>query len=104
MNGDTSINNFPMGDKPQSRGPLLGTIVIVLIIIVGGIYIASSRRAEVPPGLPPDQSDTNVIGNEPAGVTPTVDSQAAALDGLNALENEINSNEADLQSLDNELK
>ncbi|MFH1170161.1 MAG: hypothetical protein V1704_01210 [Candidatus Vogelbacteria bacterium] len=94
MNGDTSMNNFPINDQP-SKGPLLGTIIIVLIIIIGGIYIITSRgnNEVVPP--PP---------TEPTGIVPTEDQSQTALDGLSSVETDLASSTADLDTLINEIK
>lgn len=95
MNGDTSMNNFPLDNKPASRGPMLGTIIIVILIIIGGIYIISSRRntETIPPGTTPDTgTPTNVIP------------ETAALTDLSAAENDVAGSEADLKSLETEIK
>ena len=116
------MNNFPINDKP-SKGPMLGTIIIILIIIIGGIYIISSRQSAETPSpageLPTDQFD--LTGNEPtagepiggvgaqpsgtgSNVTPTADNQAAALTGLDAIQSDLTAGEADLKGLETEIK
>ena len=102
------MNNFPIGDKPSSKGPMLGTIIIVILIIIGGIYIISSRRdgeTVLPPGgVPADTTPIEQSGT-PTGVIPTgTDNQAAVLDGLKSVEADLNSSETDLQNLDQELQ
>ena len=110
MNGDTSMNNFPIGEKP-SKGPLLGTIIIVLLIVIGGIYIVSSRRGETPAptdGLPTDQpnpvSGTVDNGDNTVPIGTAIGNETNALNGLNAIEGDINSSETDLNNLDKELQ
>ncbi len=109
MNGDTSMNNFPIADKP-SRGPLLGTIIIVLIIIIGGIYIMASRK-DTPTVPPTDQPDTTTgttpidqTSATPTSVAPNADTQAAALAGLDAVQGDLTAIETDLKSLETEIK
>lgn len=45
------MNQFPITDKP-SKGPVLGIVIIIILIILGGIYILTSRQpAEAPSPL-----------------------------------------------------
>ena len=113
MNGDNTINNFPINDKP-SKGPVLGTIIIVLIIIIGGIYIIASKRGDNAPVVPPTD-ETPIDGTVPTG-SPTpdnapvssgpadVDSNQAALSGLASVESDLAASEADLKSLETEVE
>jgi len=102
------MNSFPINDKPASKGPMLGTIIIILLIIIGGIYIISSRRGAetnvVPP--PPVNEGSGTPGGVPAdtAVVPTADIQAAALTGLDAVQSDLTTAEADLKSLETEIK
>ena len=99
MNGDTSMNNFPINDQP-SKGPLLGTIIIVLIIIIGGIYIITSRgNNEVVP--PPDTSTTPIGSNDSLADIEDPEIINAQLD---AVETDLASSTADLNALENEIK
>ena len=101
------MNNFPIGDKPSSKGPMFGTIIIVILIIIGGIYIISSRQSNETGVVPPPvNEETGTPGGIPAdtSVTPTADTQAAALDGLKSVETDLNASETDLQNLDRELQ
>ncbi len=86
------MSNFPINDQP-SKGPLLGTIIIVLIIIIGGIYIITSRGNEVTPPPPV----------EPTGLAPTDQSQTA-LAGLSSIEADLTASDADLATLESEIK
>ena len=102
------MNNFPIGDAKPSKGPVLGTIIIVILIIIGGIYIISSRRGEVgvTPGDQTGAGDQTNAGDA-TNVTPdgnALDNQAAALNGLQSIETELDASETDLQNLDQELQ
>ena len=108
------MNNFPIAGKP-SKGPLLGTIIIVLIIIIGGIYIISSRRGgETTPTAPPtDQPGTTATppapadqSGNPTDVAPvsSADTQADALTGFDAVQDDLTASEEDLKSLETEIK
>ena len=93
------MNNFPIEEK-SSRGPVLGTIIIVILIIIGGIYIITSRPSgEV---TPTDQN--NLGGGEPAPTSATPDNSQAAVAGISAVETDLNTSETDLQNLDKELQ
>ena len=100
------MNNFPIGDKPSSKGPMLGTIIIVILIIIGGIYIVSSRRSGETPVPPPVNEESGTPGGVPAetNVVPTADTQAAALTGLDAVQSDLTASEADMKSLETEIK
>ena len=94
------MNNFPIADKP-SRGPMLGTIIIVLLIIIGGIYIVSSRRGGEITTPPPTDQPENPTNVAPAA---SADTQAAALTGLDAVQSDLTASEADMKSLETEIK
>ena len=97
------MNNFPINDQP-SKGPLWGTIIIVLIIIIGGIYIITSPRGDESEILMPPNGQPGEPGG-PLSETDlqTFNSEAAIVD-LNSMEADLNASESDLQNLDNELK
>ncbi|MEK7552643.1 MAG: hypothetical protein AAB505_00865 [Patescibacteria group bacterium] len=60
MNGDAHINDFPLPPSKPSNGPLLGTIIIIILIVIGGIYISLNYlNREKPIDLPaqPNNSD-----------------------------------------------
>jgi len=86
------MNQFPIADSP-SKGPMLGIVIIIILIILGGIYILSSRS-----GAPEEP---------PAGTSPIpTESPAGRDDGqtedLTDLETEADALETDLQNLDQE--
>lgn len=97
------MNQFPIAEQP-SKGPMLGIVIIVILIILGGIYILASRDK----GQLPDSG----FGND--GATPPTDSpagrngdSAAPLNtgqtpDLTDLETETSALETDLQNLDQE--
>lgn len=104
MNGDNSINNFPINDKP-SKGPILGTVIIVLIIIIGGIYIITSKSGEAP--IIPPTDNAPIDTPPPATLTPPptgAEANQAALAGLGSVESDLNASEADLQILETEVE
>ncbi len=92
------MNQFPIADRP-SKGPMLGIIIIVLLIILGGIYILSSRG-----GRPEQPADTTIPTDSPAGrngdgaTSPDV----GQTPDLSDLETEADGLGADLQNLDQE--
>jgi len=83
MNGEEQMNQFPITDKP-SKGPVLGIAIIIILIVLGGIYILTSRKpAEAPSPLDiPDNQDVQLVPD------------------LTDLEMEAQSLDSDLQALD----
>ena len=87
------------GGTPQeekSMGPLIGSVIIVAIIVIGGIYFWMTRSAETPtPALPE---------TAPLGQTTTPDQETAALlnqgtsDNTADIEKDLNA--TDLNNLD----
>ena len=99
------MNNFPIAEKP-SKGPILGTIIIVLLIIIGGIYILSSRKAPVAPVGPEVTPTDTTTGATPTNPAPTTDNQFTTPPNtdVSALEQEANGLGADLKTLDQDAK
>lgn len=91
------MNQFPIADKP-SRGPMLGIVIIVLLIILGGIYILSSRSGA------PAPTDLTTPTDSPAGRNGDVNTPLGAgqTPDLSDLETEASGLGTDLQNLDQE--
>jgi len=54
------MNQFPITDKP-SKGPVLGIVIIILLIVLGGVYILTSRKpAEAPLVDPINQEQLDI--------------------------------------------
>lgn len=87
-------NPAPQVVKPaeSSMGPIIGTVIILAVIILGGLYFWGERTRNMNPS-----------GNEAASVTATTSATSDA--ELNALRTQSNANdtasiEADLQNTD----
>lgn len=72
MNGDQMMTP----PAPRSRGSLIGSIIVVIILIAGAIYIFSSRQAEGPvlPAPAGEQSATTLDENNAAPAANTASS------------------------------
>lgn len=52
MNGDNQMNQMPINGQNMSnqsapsKGPVIGILIIALLIILGGIYILTSREGK----------------------------------------------------------
>jgi len=86
-------NNLPQQNK-SGIGSIIGTVIIIAIIILGGLYFWGKRVEEtklkqdlVSDGLPQES---------------TTETQNAPADDLNSIEAEINSN-TEINSLGSEL-
>ena len=73
-----------MEPEKKSHGALIGSIVIIVILIIGGIYVWQTKVKEIK--LKQQQAEM----------------QAAAINAANL--NELNTLEQDLNSIDNELE
>jgi len=71
-----------MEPEKKSHGALIGSIIVIVILIIGGLYIWQSKVKA--PGTP---VDTNQL--PPA--TPTPIDTTSATDELNTLEQDLNS-------------
>ncbi|OGI90794.1 hypothetical protein A2911_01850 [Candidatus Nomurabacteria bacterium RIFCSPLOWO2_01_FULL_40_15] len=65
--------NMGMEPEKKSNGALMGSVIIVIILIIGGIYLWKNSTREVAPEATPGDSAT----------TPDTASIEADLDGLN---------------------
>ncbi|MFA6301032.1 MAG: hypothetical protein WC609_01635 [Candidatus Paceibacterota bacterium] len=81
-----------MEPEKKSNGALIGLIVIVIILILGGIYIAISNRSVIEKTV---NSEINIESS------PNTQNQGAALDSL---DKEIQSTNTDLSIDVNNLK
>ncbi|MEK7585006.1 MAG: hypothetical protein AAB455_00585 [Patescibacteria group bacterium] len=98
MNGEQQMNQFPMAEK-SSKGALFGTIIIILLIILGGIYILASRTpSDVPADETPANTTTDANGQPVTSFTTTAENTSVA-----DLEAEATGLAADLGSLDQEV-
>ena len=90
MNGDSQMRT-----PDESRGSLVGSIIVVIILIIGAIYFVSSR-SNAPANNPNPTGTTTVQTTTDLGasvVTPTqeLDQMKSAADGM----------DSDLNSLSN---
>ena len=92
------MNQFPMAEK-SSKGALFGTIIIILLIILGGIYILASRQDGTPSDIPADETPANTTtdanGQPVTSFTTTAENTSVA-----DLEAEATGLGADLGALD----
>lgn len=81
---DTNLENNQVSpvENPKSNGALIGSIVIIIILIIGGIYLVKSKMERV------KQADNLAAEQE------KIDNSANNLSGSD----EINSIEVDLQN------
>ncbi len=88
------MNQFPIADSP-SKGPMLGIVIIVILIILGGLYILSARR-----GAPDQPADTASPTDSPTGAFAPPD--IGQTPNLTDLETEAGGLDTDLQNLNQE--
>lgn len=72
-----------MEPEKKSNGALIGSIIIIIILIVGGIYVWQSKVEE--PSLPEGTLQGEVVSSTDE-------------DELNSLEMEVNSADSDLEA------
>jgi hypothetical protein len=85
------MNEDMLNQKPEgSRGSLIGSIIVVLILIVGAIYLYASRGPATP-AQPGGETPGGTVTTEPVAVEPAddvaslqADAQAIDLSGLDA--------------------
>lgn len=97
------MNQFPIADRP-SKGPMLGIVIIVILIILGGIYILASRDKGQLPDSGFGNGDTTAPTDSPAGRNGAGGAplDAGQTSNLSDLETEAGALETDLQNLDQE--
>lgn len=84
------ISSFSPDTNP-SKGPLVGAVVIIILLIIGGIYVINSKQGVSSPTPTP----TETVTTEP---TPSLSSST----DLNDVEKDLGS--ASTADLDNSLK
>lgn len=92
------MNSFPTNDaNKESKGAMIGTIIIIILLIIGGFYVLANRRAEAPIPLPEeetgavDTTNTTIVSNDETAV------MQAELDA------EIKAMEAEMQAMEAEI-
>ncbi len=92
------MNETPMNSGSGSSGSLVGSIIVVIILIIGAIYLFSSKSSA--PVVPTDNAATD-------GTTPALNAPApvapAAIDGQ-SLEAEADLAATSATELDKDLK
>ena len=80
----------------ESKGPVVGIVVIIVLLILGGVYLWQSKSVELPLNTSPttDTGDelTNQLSNQGSSSNPeeiTADVNATNLDGLDKELNQI---------------
>lgn len=97
MNGDTQNNMFQPGmNAPERKSSMIGTVIVILIIVIGAIYLLASR------------SDAPTTTGTTSETTPTNDETMNQPDELMSVEAELNAttfSETDdsINQLDGEL-
>ena len=74
-----------MGSEPKSHGALVGSIIIVLILIVGGIYYYKSAKMQVAK----DQADATVVSEQADAQVQTLSTQGTS-DNIADIEADLN--------------
>lgn len=103
MNGDQN-NMFQPGvaaDKP--KGSMIGTIIVILIIVIGAIYLLASRE-EIQ--TPPTENENNMLENGDSNNLPTetienfstLEQDAAKLDEMTEIDAAFNELDAELEN------
>ncbi|MFA5751177.1 MAG: hypothetical protein WCX79_02100 [Candidatus Paceibacterota bacterium] len=88
-------STMPEAPKEKSNGALIGTIIIILILVIGGIYLFSKN-----------QEDTSVIEEpmiEETADLPEEEANLSESDDLESIEADLN-NEMEIEVSDEELE
>ncbi len=100
MNGDQTYTPGERNSQENSngKGPLIGSIIVILILIAGLAYLWQNFP-EQSPGMPSGMSGED-IENLPDEATQSLESQSSS-DEISAIEADLNS--TDLHNIDAEL-
>ena len=97
---DNQINSFPTGEAPkESKGAMIGAIIIVILLILGGLYVLSNRRQTTPinvdetvvnPTTTINPNPTLASDENTAKLEADIDADLKALDAdMSAMETEV---------------
>ena len=86
----------PSGQSENSKGPAIGIVIIILILIIGGIYIFTTRQGnEVIPG---DRQSEELLNQGTSTRLDAIEKDAAATN-LDSLDRELGDIEQELKTL-----
>lgn len=78
MNNAGAPTPTPMPQAPQSKegmgsvGPVIGSLIIIVVLVLGGIYFLGSKmQSEIP--APVEQSQEAAVGEETAAIDAELD-------------------------------
>ncbi|GEM_PF-497665 len=92
-----SANNLGSGNSHKKVGPIVATLVVILVIIIAAIYIFASKVNKQP--LPNDNQTVGTVQNSQPIAPQTNQPVSASTDSVAP----INNSADDLQSLQNDL-
>lgn len=73
----------PMNDEPNKKvGPIISTLVIVLILIIAALYIFASKVSQ--------RTATDQMTDQPAATSTTVTPVTNNSDDLNSIQSDLN--------------
>lgn len=96
----------PEGEK-SSKGALIGTIIIIILLILGGIYMAKNRGGNgtadinIDGGLPTDGTVTDTTGGAGAGADAGANVPLSDSDAVSDIQADLNA--TDVQNVDSGL-
>jgi hypothetical protein len=85
-------------DATEEKGPVIGLVIILLVIIIGSVYFLYQRQAPIPEGELPTVDEVTTI-TEVATLT-TITEQGTS-DEINAIEEDLAN--TDIDTLDEDL-
>ena len=86
-------NTMPMSSKEKSTGPLVGSIIIIVILIIGGIYLIGKSqlgKKAAPQQQPQPQQSQSVNTTNTSSTSSSAD--------LNSIQNDLNQTSSGINS------
>jgi len=82
-------------DKDGSKGPAIGIVIIILVIVIGGLYIFTTRERE--DVIPENDGVNELLSQDSSTELESIEADAAATD-LDNLTSELDSIEGELSA------
>jgi hypothetical protein len=93
--GPAAGSSIEKGGQSGGKGPLIGTVIVVILLIAGGVFFLADRMKKTNTELPPDAATLELQNQSTSTDISAIETDINSTD-LNGLDQELNSIETEL--------
>lgn len=93
--GPAAGSSIEKGGESGSKGPLIGTVIVVILLIAGGVFFLADRMKQTNTELPPDAATLQLQNQSTSTDISTIEADVNSTD-LNGLDKELTDIETQL--------